>query len=125
MAYVVTKKCLQYTKGLTTSLQKRAKDICQAYGEVNSIVATLSEVRSTIDIKHKEWFDAAVALGQKVDAPPPQLPRCCSRQTARNNTPGETPDIYYKRAISIPFLDELISHLNSRFPRSSRRPSWE
>ena len=71
MAYVVTKKCLKYTKGLTTSLQTRAKD--------------------------KEWFDAAVALGHKVDAPPPQLPRCCSRQTARNNTPGEfTPSVPYQ-----------------------------
>ena len=60
----VTKQCLQYIKGLTISLQKRAKDICQAYNEVSSIVATLSEVRLTIDLKHKEWFDAAVALGQ-------------------------------------------------------------
>ena len=121
IAYVVTKQCFQYTKGLTISLQKRAKDICQAYDEVDSIIAALSEVRSTIDVKHKEWFDAAVALGQTVDAPPPQLPRCCSRQTAQNNTPGETPDIYYKRTISIPFLDELISHLNSRFSEIQKK----
>ena len=115
IAFVVAKQCLGYIKGLTTSLQKRAKDICQAYSEVSSVVTALSEVRSTIDVKHTEWFDIAIALGQKVNAPPPQLPRRCNRQTARSNTPGETPEIYYKRTISIPFLDELISHLNSRF----------
>ena len=115
IAFIVTKQCLAYIKGLTTSLQKRAKDICQAYSEVSSIVTALSEVRAAIDVKHKEWFDIAIALGQKVDAPPPQLPRRCSRQTARSNTPGETPEIYYKRTISIPFLDQLISHLNSQF----------
>ena len=114
IAFIVTKKCLAYIKGLTTSLQKRAKDICQAYSEVSSIVSALSEVRETIDAKHKEWFDTAIALGQKVNAPPPQLPRRCSRQTARSNTPGETPEIHYKRTITIPFLNQLISHLNSR-----------
>ena len=115
ISFIVTKKCLAYIKGLTTSLQKRAKDICQAYSEVSSIVSALSEVRETIDAKHKEWFDTAIAFGQKVNAPPSQLPRRCSRQTARSNTPGETPEIYYKRTITIPFLDQLISHLNSRF----------
>lgn len=75
----------------------------------------LSEVRETIDAKHKEWFDTAISLGQKVNAPPPQLPRRCSRQVACSNIPGETPEIYYKRTITIPFLDQLISHLNSRF----------
>ena len=115
IAFVVAKQCLGYIKGLTTSLQKRAKDICQAYSEVSSVVTALSEVRSTIDVKHTEWFDIAIAFGQKVNAPPPQLPRRCNRQTARSNAPGETPEIYYKRTISIPFLDELISHLNSRF----------
>lgn len=75
----------------------------------------MSEVRATIDIKQKEWFDTAISLGQKVNAPPPQLLRRCSTQTARCNTPGETPEIYYKRTIAIPFLDQLICHLNSRF----------
>lgn len=115
IAFIVTKKCFAYIKGLTTSLQKRAKDICQAYSEVSSIVSALSEVRETIDAKHKEWFDTAISLGQKVNAPPPQLPRRCSRQVARSNIPGETPEIYYKRTITIPFLDQFISHLNSRF----------
>ena len=115
IAFVVAKQCLGYIKGLTTSLQKRAKDIFQAYSEVSSVVTALSEVRSTTDVKHMEWFDIAIALGQKVNAPPPQLPRRYNRQTARSNAPGEIPEIYYKRTISIPFLDELISHLNSRF----------
>lgn len=115
IAFVVTKQCLGYIKGLTVSLQKRAKDICQAYSEVSSIVRALNEVRSNIDVKHKVWYDMAVALGEKVDASEPQLPRRCGRQTARSNTPGDTPESYYRRTISIPFLDELLTHLNSRF----------
>lgn len=115
IAFVVTRQCLEYIRGLTVSLQKRAKDICQAYSEVSGIVRALTEVRTNIDVKHKVWHDMAVALGEEVAASEPQLPRCCGRQTARNNTPGDTPEIYYKRTISIPFLDELINHLKSRF----------
>ena len=33
----------------------------------------------------------------------------------RNNVPGDTPEIYYRHTVSIPFLDELISHLKTRF----------
>ena len=115
IAFVVTKECLQYTKGLTVALQKRSIDIYHAYREVNTVVATLRDVREHIDVKHKTWCETALSLGQKVRAPEPQLPRRCSVQTARSNMPGDTPEVYYRRILSIPFLDELISHLESRF----------
>ena len=88
IAFVVAKQCLGYIKGLTISLQKRAKDICQACNEVSSIVTALTEVRANIDVKHREWFDIAVALCQKVNASAPELPRRCSHQTSRSNTPA-------------------------------------
>ena len=117
----MTKQCLGYIKGLTISLQQRVKDICQAHSEVSSIVRALNEVRSNIDVKHKVWHDMAVALGEKVDASE-QLPTR-GHQTARSNIPGDTPEIYYRRTISIPFLDELLTHLTLAFLTSSRRPS--
>ena len=57
----------------------------------------------------------AVAIGQKVNTSAPDLPRHCSRQSSRNNTSADSPEVYYKRVISIPFLDELIAHLQSCF----------
>lgn len=115
ISFIVTSKCLGYIKGLTISLQKKAKDICHAYKEVSTVEKALNEVRKNIDTQHKKWFDDAVALGSKINASEPQLPRWCSRQTARSNTPGDKPEIYYKRSISIPFIDELLGHLKSRF----------
>ena len=72
----------------------------------------LQNVRDRIDANHKAWFDAALALGQKVNATAPQLP---SRKTARNNVPGDSAELYFKRSVSIPFMDELIAHLDQRF----------
>ena len=54
-------------------------------------------------------------LGQKLNASEPQLPRLCAVQQHRSNTPGDTPEEYYCHTISIPFLDTLLSHLESRF----------
>ena len=72
-------------------------------------------VRENIDSYHKKWFDAAVALGQKVNASDPQLPRRCVRQTARSNVPGDTPEVYFRCSLTAPFLDELINHIDQRF----------
>ena len=74
---MVAQKGQGYTKVLTVSLQKRAQDICNAYNEVDNVKKTLMMVRENIDSYHKKWFDAAVALGQKVNASDPQLPRHC------------------------------------------------
>ena len=115
IAFVVAKQCLAYVKGLTVSPQKRAKDICQAYKEANNVVLALTQLRLNVDEKHKKWFDISAGLCQQFNGSGSQLPRCCSVQTARSNMPGDTPEVYHKRTVSIPFLDELISHLRSWF----------
>ena len=106
---------MMYTKGLTISLQKRARDICNAYNEVTTVIDVLKGARDDIDHKHKEWFAMTSALSLKINGSVPQLPRRCSRQTAQSNVPGENPEIYFKRSITIPFFDTMISHLQSCF----------
>ncbi len=95
-----------------SSLQKRANDICQAYTDVKIVIAALQDVRKNMVSKHRTWHESAITLGETVNASEPQLPRRCSVQTSRSNTPGETPEVYYRRILSIPFLDELLSHLD-------------
>ena len=40
-ALVITNECLQYLKGLTTSLQEEAKDIVQAVSEIKTLTSSL------------------------------------------------------------------------------------
>ena len=72
IAFMVAHKGLGYIKGLTISLQKCAQDICNAYSEVSNVKEALKMVRENIISYHKKWFDAALALGQKVNASDPQ-----------------------------------------------------
>lgn len=48
---------LGYTKGLTVHLQKRVKDICQAYSDVSSVMHALTELCGNDDGKHKRRFE--------------------------------------------------------------------
>ena len=42
------------------------------------------------------------------------------RQTFRQNQPADTPKEYYRRSLTIPFLDNIITELNSRFTKEHR-----
>ena len=52
-----------------------------------------------------------------------QMPRLCQRQTKRNNVPAQTPLTYYKRSVTIPFLDHVITEMATRFTQLQERAS--
>ena len=47
-------------------------------------------------------------FSESVGAPGPTLPRICSRQRHRSNVPADSPQEYYRRTVSVPFLDHLF-----------------
>ena len=50
----------------------------------------------------------------------PSVPRRCGRQVHRSNVPADTPSEYYRRTISIPVLDHLLSELGAQFGSHQR-----
>ena len=47
----------------------------------------------------------------------PSLPRLCGRQRHRPNVPAQSPSEYFRRTISIPVLDNLLSEMETRFDK--------
>ena len=45
----------------------------------------------------------------------PSLPRLCGRQSHRSNVPAQTPSEYYRRTVTIPVLDHLLSEMEAQF----------
>ena len=62
-----------------------------------------------------------MSLGGKHNTLLTSLPRRCTHQTNRENMPSHTPEEYFPRAITIPFFDDMISHLNNRFSDVQRK----
>ena len=56
-----------------------------------------------------------------VGANGPEIPRRCGRQRHWDNVPAEDPKEYYKRSITIPFLDHLLTQLEERFSGDHQR----
>ena len=74
MTLVTVRNSLLAIKGITLKLQKRDLGVLEAYSMVDEVEKHLQLFRNNISEDHKEWYEEAVALGQKIGAEP-QLPR--------------------------------------------------
>ena len=78
----------------------------------------LLRIRAEIDELHQKWFIEATELGMTVGTTPPE-PRTVERQTYRANTPSGFPEEYYRRVLSLPFLDNITNQINGDFSHLS------
>ena len=61
---------------------------------------------------HRKWYDEAIEKAQHIDVTP-HVPRLTGRQIQRN-VPTASADEYYRRSVTIPFIDHLLEELKSR-----------
>ena len=114
-ALIITNKCLNYLLALTKSLQAEAKDIVHAVKEVNDLKwVMITDVCEKVDMNHSNWFAEIEQMCQSVGTQL-SLPRICGRQTHRTNVPAQTPSEFYRRTVTIPMLDHILSEIESRF----------
>ena len=101
---------------LTKSLQSEAKEIVEAVTEISDLTSVLRDLRDNVDKYHDEWFAEVEQMCTTVDTEP-SLPKLTSRQTHRSNVSSQTPKEYYRRTITIPLLDHMLSEMDRRFSK--------
>lgn len=111
---VIVSRLLEITMPLTKQLQSPAIDVIASVEKVTLLFSMLQRIREEITESHDEWYDEAVRLADSVGTVP-SSPRTARVQIHRANTPADTPSEYYRRVISIPFLDHLSSQIQTRF----------
>lgn len=114
VAFVVVRNCLRYLKPLTVKLQKKAKDIVQAYKEIKDVTTCITTMRADIDTVFGLWFEDVKDIAGTMETDV-TVPRQASRQTHRDNQPATTSEQFFKASVAIPFLDHLSSQLTDRF----------
>jgi len=95
-------------------MQGSCNDILEVFSDIKDVIKTLSSVRQKIEEKHAKWFQEACRISEKLDVTA-QKPRTCQVQRNRANTPAETVEDYYRRNLTIPFVDHLINEPEVRF----------
>ena len=74
----------------------------------------LQNIRGDIEKHCTDWYNMATTTARKADVEP-SMPRVVGQQQHRSNVEAESLKEYYKRALTIPLLDHLISEMDSYF----------
>ena len=115
---VIVSRILEVTRPLTKQLQSASMDAGAAREKVNLLEVMLEKMRVDVEKRHESWFSEAVTLAESVGTTPGK-PRTTGRQVHRQNVPAESTTQYYCRSLSIPFLDYLISEIQTRFSNTN------
>ena len=115
---VIVSRLLEITLPLTKELQSPTLDVIAAVEMVTLMYSMLQRTRNEITESQDEWYDEAVRLADSVGTVPSR-PRTPGIQAHLANTPSDSPTEYYRRVITIPFLDHLSSQIQTRFSQGS------
>ena len=94
-------------------------DLLSAYSEITSARGLLRDVRTNCGVEFAKIFKDASELTSLFGQDHPEVPRLATRQTHWNNISAQTPEVYWRRAVFVPFVDNLIAELDSRFSAMS------
>ena len=110
---VLVKCCLKCTKPLTRQLQSPSLDAAKAREKVSLLYLTIEDLRMDIDATHDSFYQVALDLEKESNINPVKK-RTAEHQMHRVNVPANTTSDYYKRAVTISFLDQLLGQVQSR-----------
>lgn len=119
VTFVVIYKLLSRLSGITKMLQKEALDIIAAMNLIEEVKSEYKHIRSNIDDFFDTSFDHAVRMADALGVEP-SMPRVARKQMHRANATSDGPRQYYHRNIAVPFLDHIISELDTQFSEASR-----
>ena len=105
---------MKCTKPLTRQLQFLSLDAAKAREKVSLLYLTIEDLRTDIDATHDSFYQMALDLAKQSNINPGKK-RTVKRQMHRVNVPANTTSDYYKQAVTIPFLDQLLGQVQSRF----------
>lgn len=117
IALVITKNVFEMTMEVTQLLQARTNDMFKTMMLIESLKDEFTSIRNNVDQRHGNWFADAESLATRLNITV-GVPRLAKRQINRPNYSHSDVSDYFKKAITIPLLDHVISELNDRFDHS-------
>ncbi len=114
VAFNVTMIILSSLRFLTVNLQKKSNDILAAYEHVCEVILNLELQKTNCEEEFHLWYVDIKAMADELGITA-TTPRIVGRQVHRSNVPGDSPEVYYRRNLVIPFLDHIVTELNERF----------
>lgn len=114
----MTQYILSFIRPLSKNLQATDCDLLYAHKEAGHLITIFSNIRSENDSEtFSKLYIRAEKMAYKIEVVP-EKPRTAGRQRHRANA-GEnlSTQEYFKINHFFPFVDHIISHMTSRFPK--------
>ena len=122
VTFVTVYHFLSHLAGISVKLQGKTLVIVDAYNGISSIVTFYRSLRQNIDSSFYNVFEHAKRMATAVNVELSK-PRSCSRPRNRPNVVACTVEEWYKINVAIPFMDHIISDLESRFSLHAKTAS--
>ncbi|XP_050537765.1 52 kDa repressor of the inhibitor of the protein kinase-like [Daktulosphaira vitifoliae] len=101
---------------LCKNLQSVNCDLTEAIAYVDIVLHEINDMRSNMDNTFSNIFKKAEALIKSIDYEECiRIPRVIGHQKNRSNIVVNSPEEYYRITIDIPFFDDFIEQLQTRF----------
>lgn len=113
---VPTNKILGYIQPLTNQLQSTNIDLMTAYKEAREVAQVISLLRN--EESFKEVYEKSEQLASTIGVVPVKK-RVTNKQQLRANAPSESIEEHYRVNLFYPFVDHVISQVNTRFMEGS------
>jgi hypothetical protein len=97
----------------TISLHERSLDISRALKSVNLIQSSL-DCRANVEQFNHQCFERSAKICESLDIEI-KKPRICGRQIMRDNVEAESPENYFRKSITVPFLYCTLNEMKTRF----------
>uniref|UniRef100_A0A1X7V4Q2 Uncharacterized protein n=1 Tax=Amphimedon queenslandica TaxID=400682 RepID=A0A1X7V4Q2_AMPQE len=114
VTFQVTMTVLSSLRSLTIKLQKKSQDILAAYEEVGGVMSYFEVLKTNCEEEFHHWYTDITVLAEKLCITV-NTPRISGRQAHRSNIPADSPEVFYRQNLVVPFLDRITSELTKRF----------
>ncbi|XP_078679498.1 52 kDa repressor of the inhibitor of the protein kinase-like [Branchiostoma floridae x Branchiostoma belcheri] len=105
---------LGFTKPLSVLLQGSTMDVVTAYEKVDHVLTEMRAIRQSAEEEFSRVFRTATEMAERVGNNM-EIPRRCGRQTQRSNVEADSPEVYFRRSVFLPFVDSMVEQLATRF----------
>ena len=114
VVFLLVYQYLSNLSGITVQLQGTTVDIIEAYTLISATKEVYQKEREKVEEGFTTIDEHSVRVESHVGVDS-SMPRIATWQQHRSNAPAECPFEYYKKNVTIPFLDHILFNLDSQF----------
>ena len=119
VVFMLVKQLLEPIRPIAECLQARLQELYFGFKKVDEVVQFYKRIRNDVDVEHNRIYAKAKKLAADIGSDE-AMPRIIKGRQRRANPTVLLPCDYWRVALTIPFLDSILSELESRFASDKR-----